>query len=470
MNEMLIYFFVGVIAASLLGLRTLYAERALRSMRQIDSVTGLQGREGFAKALDRLLAAGKPCAIVALDVSSLRAITETHDWEAGDTVLREMARRLGLAAGRRGSTARLAGTDFAIALPGITDALIASTAARRLMTDLEQPVSWNGQQLRLTVNAGIALAPKDGTNAASLLHALSTTLAAAKKERPGTLCFHDARVEDELAKRRATEPMIRDALAKQLFSLAYQPVFELGSRRLKGFEALLRLNYPGHGNVSPAVLIPVAEETGLINAIGAWTVAEACRTALNWPDEYKIAVNLSPVQFRSGSLNSSIRDTLQALQFPAYRLELEVTEGLLLEDTDYVKTQLTALEETGVRIVLDDFGTGYSSLSYLWQFPFRKLKIDQSFLRNMEANPQVVGILRAIVALARSLGLPVTVEGVETLEQADLMRSLGCDEAQGYHLGRPMSQTEAAALVLRDLAARASAPDMEWHNRIAAAS
>ena len=264
--------------------------------------------------------------------------------------------------------------------------------------------------------------------------------------------------------------MIRDALAKQLFSLAYQPVFELGSRRLKGFEALLRLNYPGHGNVSPAVLIPVAEETGLINAIGAWTVAEACRTALNWPDEYKIAVNLSPVQFRSGSLISSIRDTLQALQFPAYRLELEVTEGLLLEDTDYVKTQLTALEETGVRIVLDDFGTGYSSLSYLWQFHFRKLKIDQSFLRNMEANPQVVGILRAIVALARSLGLPVTVEGVETLEQADLMRSLGCDEAQGYHLGRPMSQTEAAALVLRDLAARASAPDMEWHNRIAATS
>jgi diguanylate cyclase (GGDEF)-like protein len=469
MNEMLVTFFVGAIAAGLLGLRTLHSERALRSLRQIDSVTGFQGREGFAKALDRLLADGKPFAIVALDLSSLRAITETHDWEAGDEALREMARRLGLAAGRRGATARLAGTDFAIALPGITDALEAATAARRLMADLEQPVSWKGHQLVLRIGAGIALAPNDGTNSTSILHALGSALAAAKKERPGSLCFYDARVEDELAKRRAIEGIIRDALAKKLFSLAYQPVFALGTGRLKGFEALLRLDYPGHGNVSPAILIPVAEETGLINAIGAWTVEEACRTAMNWPDNYKVAVNLSPVQFRSGGLISSIRDTLEALQFPAYRLELEVTEGLLLEDTDYVKAQLTALEETGVRIVLDDFGTGYSSLSYLWQFPFRKLKIDQSFLRNMQANSQVSGILRAIVALARSLGLPVTVEGVETQEQADLMAMFGCDEAQGYHLGRPMPEADAAALVLRDLAARASAPDMERNNRFAAA-
>ena len=466
---MLITFFVGAIAAGLLGLRTLHSERALRSLRQIDSVTGFQGREGFAKALDRLLADGKPFAVVALDLSSLRAITETHGWEAGDAVLREMARRLGLAAGRRGAMARLAGTDFAIVLPGITDALEASTAARRLMADLEQSVSWNDQQLRLRMGAGIALAPKDGKNSTSILQALGTALAAAKKERPGSLCFYDARVEDELAKRRATEGIIRDALAKKMFRLAYQPVFELGSGRLKGFEALLRLDYPGHGPVSPALLIPVAEETGLINAIGAWTVEEACRTAMNWPDDYKVAVNLSPVQFRSGGLISGIRDTLEALQFPAYRLELEVTEGLLLEDTDYVKTQLTALEETGVRIVLDDFGTGYSSLSYLWQFPFRKLKIDQSFLRNMDANPQVSGILRAIVALARSLGLPVTVEGVETQEQAELMRLLGCDEAQGYHLGRPMPEADAAALVLRDLAARGSALDEEGHDRIAAA-
>lgn len=466
---MLAYFFVGAIAASLLALRTLAAERALRSLRRIDSVTGLSGREGFAKSIDRMLAAAAPCALVALDLSSLRQITETHGWEAGDAALRELARRLGLKAGRRGATARLGGTDFAIALPGITDALEASTAARRLIADLEQPIAWNGEQLRLAMNAGLALAPKDGTTSDALLHALGTALAAAKKERPGTLCFHDARVNDQLALRRGTEAMIRNALARKLFRLAYQPVFELATGRLKGFEALLRLDYPGHGPVSPALLIPVAEETGLINAIGAWTVEEACRTALAWPDDYKVAVNLSPVQFRTGGLISGVRETLEALHFPAYRLELEVTEGLLLEDTDYVKAQLTALEETGVRIVLDDFGTGYSSLSYLWQFPFRKLKIDQSFLRHMDDNPQVTGILRAIVALARSLGLPVTVEGVETQGQADMMRGLGCDEAQGYHLGRPMPAGDAAALVLRDLASRASALDAERHNRIAAA-
>jgi diguanylate cyclase (GGDEF)-like protein len=470
MDEMLIYFFVGAIVAGLVGLHSLHAERALHSLRQIDSVTGLAGREGFAKAIDRLLSAGKSCTILALDLSSLRMVTETHGWEAGDAVLREMARRLGLAAGRRGATARLAGTDFAIALPDVSDALDAATAARRLMADLEEPVVWKGQQLRLTMGAGLALAPKDGKNSQALLHALGTALAAAKKERPGSLCFYDARVEDELALRRATETMIRDALAKKLFKLAYQPVFELATGRLKGFEALLRLDYPGHGPVSPALLIPVAEETGLINAIGAWTVEEACRTALAWPEDYKVAVNLSPVQFRSGSLIRGVRETLEKLQFPAYRLELEVTEGLLLEDTEYVKAQLTALEETGVRIVLDDFGTGYSSLSYLWQFPFRKLKIDQSFLRNMDANPQVIGILRAIVALARSLGLPVTVEGVETQAQADLMRGLGCNEAQGYHLGRPMPQADAAALVLRDLAARASALDGQRSDRFAAAS
>jgi EAL domain-containing protein (putative c-di-GMP-specific phosphodiesterase class I) len=240
-------------------------------------------------------------------------------------------------------------------------------------------------------------------------------------------------------------------------------VFELRSGRLTGFEALIRLNHPHYGSISPAEFIPVAESIGLIGDIGSWTLETACQMAAQWPDPLKVAVNLSPLQFRNGSMIAFARRSLEQARFPAYRLELEVTEGVLLDDTEYVREQLRALQETGVGIVLDDFGAGYSSLGYLWQFPFNKLKIDQSFVRAMDSKSNVRNILRAIIGLGRSLNLPITAEGVETAEQADYLRSLDCTEAQGYYFGRPVPATEVAAIILRNFTetAQTSSPAIE---------
>jgi EAL domain-containing protein (putative c-di-GMP-specific phosphodiesterase class I) len=304
----------------------------------------------------------------------------------------------------------------------------------------------------LNVNIGLALAPTDGRTAADLLKSADVALVSSKTAGRNSYRFFDSDTENSLRKRRAIESAVKEACEQKLFELHYQPVFELRTSRLTGFEALIRLNHPQHGSISPAEFIPVAESMGLIGDIGAWTLETACQMASQWPDPLKVAVNLSPLQFRNGSMIAFARRSLEQAKFPAYRLELEVTEGVLLDDTEYVREQLRALQETGVGIVLDDFGAGYSSLGYLWQFPFNKLKIDQSFVRAMDSKSNVRNILRAIIGLGRSLNLPITAEGVETAEQAEYLRSLDCTEAQGYHFGRPVPATEVAAIILRNFA------------------
>jgi EAL domain-containing protein (putative c-di-GMP-specific phosphodiesterase class I) len=317
----------------------------------------------------------------------------------------------------------------------------------------------------LNVNIGLALAPTDGKNATDLLKSADVALLSSKSAGRNSYRFFDSDTENTLRKRRAIESAVKEACEQKLFELHYQPVFELRTNRLTGFEALIRLNHPHHGLISPAEFIPVAESIGLIGDIGAWTLETACQMASQWPDPLKVAVNLSPLQFRNGSMIASARRSLELAKFPAYRLELEVTEGLLLDDTDYVREQLRALQETGVGIVLDDFGAGYSSLGYLWQFPFNKLKIDQSFVRAMDTKSNVRNILRAIIGLGRSLNLPITAEGVETPEQAEYLRSLDCTEAQGYHFGRPIPATEVAAIILRNFAQTSKAASISAADR-----
>jgi diguanylate cyclase (GGDEF)-like protein len=429
-------------------------EKTLSFVTNHDSLTKLPNRAIFAKQLDEALKQAERrhehTAILDIEIDRLRELHEQFDRQTIDSILLEFSARLQAMGGPLGISARLSDSEFAVLKSSVHDAMEAAQLARTALQILTQPVNLDNRSIFLNINIGLALAPTDGKTAAELLKSADVALMSSKTAGRNSYRFFDSDTENSLRKRRAIESAVKEACEQKLFELHYQPVFELRTNRLTGFEALIRLNHPQHGALSPAEFIPVAESIGLIGDIGAWTLETACHMASQWPDPLKIAVNLSPLQFRNGSMIASARRSLEQAKFPAYRLELEVTEGVLLDDTEYVREQLRALQETGVGIVLDDFGAGYSSLGYLWQFPFNKLKIDQSFVRAMDSKSNVRNILRAIIGLGRSLSLPITAEGVETAEQAEYLRSLDCTEAQGYHFGRPVPATEVAAIILRN--------------------
>jgi EAL domain-containing protein (putative c-di-GMP-specific phosphodiesterase class I) len=275
-----------------------------------------------------------------------------------------------------------------------------------------------------------------------------------KSDGPGSRSLFRPEMDAELQARRGLESLLRRAVSNNSFELHFQPIKRAHDERLAGFEALLRLPDRDGGHVSPAVFVPLAERLGLITAIGDWVIRRACEIAVTWPSHLSVAVNLSPAQFREGRLAEKVEAALKASGLAAERLELEITEGLLLSDADWIMRQLADLKTLGVRIAMDDFGTGYSSLSYLWKFPFDKLKVDQSFTRALSGGDQhLASVIRAIVALGRSLGMIVTAEGVETEAQAEFLRAIGCHQLQGFHLGRPMPLENVAAEVLKDFRA-----------------
>jgi diguanylate cyclase (GGDEF)-like protein len=431
-------------------------EQTLSFITNHDPLTKLPNRTVFAAHLDEALKQAERrhdhTSILDIEIDRLRDLYEQFDRQTIDAVLVEFSNRLQTLAGPLGISARLSDSEFAVLKSSVHDAMEAAQFARAALQSLTQPVTAGNKSIFLNINIGLALAPTDGRSAAELLKSADVALVSSKGVGRNTYRFFDSDTENTLRKRRAIEAAVKEACEQKLFELHYQPVFELRTGRLTGFEALIRLNHPHYGSISPAEFIPVAESIGLIGDIGSWTLVTACQMAAQWPDPLKVAVNLSPLQFRNGSMIAFARRSLEQARFPAYRLELEVTEGVLLDDTEYVREQLRALQETGVGIVLDDFGAGYSSLGYLWQFPFNKLKIDQSFVRAMDSKSNVRNILRAIIGLGRSLNLPITAEGVETAEQADYLRSLDCTEAQGYYFGRPVPATEVAAIILRNFA------------------
>lgn len=431
-------------------------EKTLSFVTNHDQLTKLPNRPVFAAQLQETLSQAERrqehTAIINIDIDRLRELYEQFGRDTIDCVLMEFAARLRAQAGPLGIAARLSDSEFVVLKSSIHDAMEAAQFARAALQALTQPVNVGEHGVTVDVNIGLALAPTDGKSATDLMKSADVALLSSKASGRNSYRFFDADTENGLRKRRAIESAVKEACEQKLFELYYQPVFELRNTKLTGFEALIRLNHPQHGSISPAEFIPVSEDLGLIGEIGSWVLETACRTAANWPDPLKVAVNLSPLQFRNGSMIASARRSLEMARFPAYRLELEVTEGVLLDDTAYVQEQLRALQESGVGIVLDDFGAGYSSLGYLWQFPFNKLKIDQSFVRAMDVKHNVRDILRAIIGLARSLSLPVTAEGVETSEQAEYLRSLDCTEAQGYFFGRPVPVTEVAAIIMRNFA------------------
>jgi predicted signal transduction protein with EAL and GGDEF domain len=321
--------------------------------------------------------------------------------------------------------------------------------AARLLAALSKPVLVAGHDLAPGASIGIALAPRDGSSSLALLKNADLALYAAKAAGRKTFRIFDRGMDEDHKARVQIETLIREAAGSQGFDLFFQPIVRSGDGRLTSFEALLRLSDGAGAFISPAEFVPLAEEMRLISKIGAWVIERACAVAADWPEHLTVSVNLSPLQFADGDLCGIVETALAGSGLDPRRLELEITEGLLLNNTDAVLAQLHALKGLGVSIAMDDFGTGYSSLSYLWRFPFDKIKIDRSFMQAFEARDvNVSNILRTIIALGHSLRMSVTAEGVETARQAEYLRDLACDYIQGFHYGRPAPVTDLAAIIL----------------------
>jgi predicted signal transduction protein with EAL and GGDEF domain len=325
--------------------------------------------------------------------------------------------------------------------------------AQHLIDAIAAPYEIDGHSVVIGTSIGIAVAPGDGNDPDAILKNADLALYRAKAEGRSLYRFFEAAMDARMQARRLLELDLRSALGLDQFELMYQPLVDLASAEVKSFEALLRWRHPERGLVSPAEFIPLAEEIGLINQIGAWVLRRACAEAATWPDDLAVAVNLSPAQFTSKSLVLDVVTALGGSGLAARRLELEITEAVLLHDTDATLATLNHLKELGVRISMDDFGTGYSSLSYLRKFPFDKLKIDQSFIRDLASRPESMAIVRAVAGLGRSLGISTTAEGVETIDQLRTVKAEGCTQVQGYLLSRPVAPGD----VRRVLAAFAEA-------------
>jgi diguanylate cyclase (GGDEF)-like protein len=427
------------------------AEARIAHMAHHDALSGLPNRVLFRERLEREMVRlerhGGWLAVLCVDLDHFKDVNDTLGHPAGDLLLQAVAQRLRGCVRDGETVARLSGDEFAVLQPAPDQPLAAQALAGRLVRTLGAPYDVGGHRVVISASVGAALAPADGHDADDLLKKADVALYRAKAGGRSCSRFFEPEMQAQLQARLAMEADLRDALEKRQLELFYQPLFDLQEDRVRGFEALLRWHHPGRGLVPPDQFIPVAEATGLIVPIGEWVLRRACEDAASWPDDMKVAVNLSPLQFTSPRLPEAVSGALARAGLPAGRLELEVTESVLLQDSGAVLAVLHELRRTGLRIALDDFGTGYSSLSYLRSFPFDKIKIDQSFIRGLTGGAEGAAIVDAIVTLASSLGMTTTAEGVETSEQLGQVRRARCTEAQGYHFGRP----RPAADVLADL-------------------
>jgi diguanylate cyclase (GGDEF)-like protein len=434
------------------------AEARITHLAHHDALTDLPNRTLLRERLEGALASARrddrAFALLALDLDRFKEVNDTLGHPTGDALLQAVAQRL-LGCVREGDTvARLGGDEFAIVQRASDVGTESDALAQRIVQMLGSPFELEGHHILVGTSVGIALAPQDGDDPDELLRSADLALYRAKSNRGGNYLFFEPEMNQRLQARRSLEADLRSALADHAFALHYQPLVKLQSDEICGFEALLRWHHPERGNVPPDEFIPIAEETGLIIPLGEWVLRQACSDAANWPDHLKIAVNVSPAQFKKRSLTDIVIHALAATNMPPHRLELEITESVVLEDQDAAFEELARLHDLGVRIALDDFGTGYSSLSYLQSFPFDKIKIDRAFVANLAHSQQAVTIIRAVIALSRGLNLPVVAEGVETEEQVRFLAAEHCSEIQGYLVGRPKPIADYADLVGRQPAPR----------------
>ena len=426
------------------------AEARIAHMARHDALTDLPNRLLLRERIEGAITLARRdtgFAVLCLDLDNFKQVNDTLGHAVGDELLRAVAHRLRACLREVDTVARLGGDEFAVIQAGVEKPEDAGTLARRIRDVVSAPYALTHHSVTVGVSIGIALAPADGLEAERLMQRADVALYRAKADGRGVYRFFESEMDARLQARRALELDLRAAVEAQAFELHYQPIYDLAAERICGFEALLRWTHPVRGRVSPAEFVPLAEEIGLIVPLGEWVLARACREAAAWPDDLKVAVNVSAAQFTSAGLIATVRNALAETGLPAHRLELEITESVLLVNGNATVAILHGLRGLGTRIAMDDFGTGYSSLSYLRSFPFDKMKIDQCFTRDLTVEQGSGFIVRAVISLASSLGMTTTAEGVETPEQLARLREEGCDEVQGYLFSPPVPAAELPALL-----------------------
>ena len=431
------------------------ADQRIQFLARHDALTGLANRNLLIENMDMAFATlplrGNSIAIHFIDLDHFKGINDSLGHDAGDFLLKTAAERLCAVTRLSDEVARFGGDEFVVLQSDVIDKEEAEKFALRLVAALAKPVQFNEHEINASVSLGFALAPADGSNSERLLKCADLALYQAKADGRNCVRGFLPEMDATLRARIELEKTIRNAVNHDNFELYYQPIFEIVDRRLIGFEALIRLRAEDGSLLPPLLFMPVAEELHLIDKIGAWVLREACRTAATWPKHLTVAVNVSVAQFEAGGISKIVAAALEETGLEPNRLELEITESLLLGDNESVMTELYTLKATGVRIVMDDFGTGYSSLSYLWRFPFDKIKIDQSFMLGLDRSGRdAETIVKTIIALGRELHMRVTVEGVETAKQVSFLDEVKGDQAQGFFFGRPVASFDVAAVILSD--------------------
>jgi len=436
------------------------AERQIAHLAHYDALTDLPNRVLFRERLERELERikrGEQLAMLYIDIDEFKSVNDSLGHPVGDELLKAVASRLRSCVRDTDFVARLGGDEFAIVQTGISQPSDVMELVKRIYDSIREPYECLGHHVTTDASIGIALAPHDGSDLDQLLKSADLAMYGAKADGRRTYRFFEAEMDARVKARRTLELDMRQAIVDGTFEIHYQPVVNLRNNEIVGCEALLRWRHPVRGMISPADFIPVAEETGLICEIGDWVLATACAEAMNWPPNIRLAVNVSPVQFRSHAFSLKVANTLATTGLAASRLELEITEAVLIRDDDAALTLLQHLRNIGVRIALDDFGTGYSSLSYLRRFPFDKIKIDRCFVDGIEEVDGSSAIVQAVINIANAQSMTTTAEGIETEPQREMLRDLGCTEMQGFLFSRPLPVEQIRTLLLGEIGKVAAA-------------
>ncbi|MDO9412034.1 MAG: EAL domain-containing protein [Pseudolabrys sp.] len=452
----------------------LIAQERMSHMAHHDALTDLANRTQLIEKLDASLSAiadtGNNMALHFIDLDRFKSVNDTFGHDGGDFLLKTVAERLRAATRPRDIVARLGGDEFVVVQTNVKSKEAAEKFAQRLSYSILSPIDWNGQTIAASISVGVALAPADAETSEQLLKCADLAMYKAKGDGRNRIRFFEEAMDTELQTRTHVERILRAAIENEEFDVHYQPIVAVADKRILGFEALVRMRGEDGVLIAPLEFIPLAEELRLIDKIGACVLREACRTAASWPEDVKVAVNLSPSQFTAGDIGEIVDGALRASGLAPSRLELEITESLLLDEETSTMAQLKALKAMGVAIVMDDFGTGYSSLSYLWKFPFDKIKIDRSFMEGFNGfGSNAETVIKTILALGRELRMRVTVEGIENASQADFLKDAEGDQAQGYFFGPPMPASEIAASLLTNFQGQRRAPQREDEPKSSAA-
>ncbi|UAW99742.1 EAL domain-containing protein [Halopseudomonas nanhaiensis] len=418
------------------------ARARIEHLSQHDSLTGLPNRNRLQQFLDGRLkdtaAENEPLAMLSIDLDRFKPVNDTFGHHAGDLVLTEVANRLRSCLRDGDLVARLGGDEFILIVSGLATQDEIARLCARLIDSVERVIEYRGQRVFISASIGVAMAPMDATDPAELLRYADIALYEAKGAGRKTWCFYASDMNERILQRNQLERDLRQAIKDQTLHIVMQPRYHVESGRMVAAETLVRWYHPVRGQLGPDLFIPIAEETGLIHPLSTWILRSACEEAVAWKNDVRVSVNLSPSEFRRGDLVARVHDILRETGLEPHRLELEVTENVMLEDAERALEVMLQLKALGVRLAMDDFGTGYSSLSYLSNFPFDGLKIDRAFIAGLGDSASSQAIVEAVIALGSALDLTITAEGVETSEQLEQLRRLGCFEAQGYHLDRPM--------------------------------